>query len=517
MNRNDIPNTWEWVTLDEISNKITDGSHNPPRGIGEGIPMLSAKNIQNNFINFSDVRYISAEDYELENSRTNLMPDDVLLTTVGTIGRVALVPKENSNFLLQRSVTVIKPLIYPKYLLYYFLSSDFQKTLIDHSSGTAQKGIYLNILKTLKIPLAPSEEQLRIVKRIEDLLNEINESKKTIIETLKNVDLYLDKTIFNAFKGSLVLDEEALRNLPENWKWVTLNDIGLIVSGGTPSTKKVEFWGEEVPWITPSDLSKYEEKYISKGKRGITKDGLKNSSATIIPSGSILFSSRAPIGYVAIAKNDLATNQGFKNIVPNKGMNNSYIYYYLKSIKEYANSIASGTTFLELSATKFKQIPFPLAPFEDQNMIVDEIELAVSHRNMLKNELHQKLAYTKQLTDKLLQSAYQGKLSKQLSSDTPLEELLKNIKIKKIDFDKNQKIIQKKKKSSANATKIIEVDVYDFLVSNYRNKLFSYSDLYNNLNLSREILLRQFEILEKNKSVTEIFDTISGTVKYKLS
>jgi type I restriction enzyme S subunit len=103
--------------------------------------------------------------------------------------------------------------------------------------------------------------------------------------------------------------------------------------------------------------------------------GLEYSSAYLLPANSVVFSSRAPIGYVAITKNELATNQGFKNLIlPSELVNPKYVYYYLKTVKELAENMASGTTFLELSATKFRQIPFPLAPIEEQNSIVEKIE-----------------------------------------------------------------------------------------------------------------------------------------------
>lgn len=162
--------------------------------------------------------------------------------------------------------------------------------------------------------------------------------------------------------------------LPKSWKWVTLDDIGIVVSGGTPSTKEPEFWNGDISWITPADLSSFEDVYISKGQRNISQIGLEYSSAILLPKNSIIFSSRAPIGYVAITQNELATNQGFKNLILPKSINPKYAYYYLKTVKELAETMASGTTFLELSSEKFKKIPFPIAPIEEQNMIVDKIE-----------------------------------------------------------------------------------------------------------------------------------------------
>ncbi len=100
--------------------------------------------------------------------------------------------------------------------------------------------------------------------------------------------------------------------LPERWVWTTIGEIGVVQSGGTPSTRNKEFWEDEISWITPADLSGYKGKYISKGNRSISKLGLDYSSAKLLPKGTILFSSRAPIGYTVIAKNELATIQSFQ-------------------------------------------------------------------------------------------------------------------------------------------------------------------------------------------------------------
>ena len=99
---------------------------------------------------------------------------------------------------------------------------------------------------------------------------------------------------------------DKLSEIPKHWKWVTLDDIGIVVSGGTPSTKEPEFWNGNIPWITPADLSNYDDVYISKGRRNISQVGLDYSSATLLPENSLVFSSRAPIGYVAITKNKIA-------------------------------------------------------------------------------------------------------------------------------------------------------------------------------------------------------------------
>lgn len=140
------------------------------------------------------------------------------------------------------------------------------------------------------------------------------------------------------------------------WKKCKLSDIGNIVGGATPSTKEEEYYGGEIPWLTPKDLSSYHERYITNGERNITEEGLRSCSAQLLPSGSVLFSSRAPIGYVAIAKNPIATNQGFKSVIPNENTDSLFLYYLLKYNKEKIDSMGSGTTFKEVSGATMKNI-----------------------------------------------------------------------------------------------------------------------------------------------------------------
>ncbi|WP_337084894.1 restriction endonuclease subunit S [Elizabethkingia anophelis] len=206
---------------------------------------------------------------------------------------------------------------------------------------------------------------------------------------------------FLAYKNCFVNSNK--ENIPKHWKWVVLDDIGIVVSGGTPSTKKSEYWNGNIPWITPADLSNHEEAFISKGKRNISQEGLDSSSAYLLPENSIVFSSRAPIGYVAITKSKLATNQGFKNLILFSNLiNPKYVYYYLKTVKNLAEEMASGTTFLELSATKFKQIPFPLTSIEEQNRIVERIEELLSELEKANSDLKNAQIKTSLLLKKIL-------------------------------------------------------------------------------------------------------------------
>jgi|WetSurMetagenome_2_1015567.scaffolds.fasta_scaffold45119_2 type I restriction enzyme, S subunit len=226
--------------------------------------------------------------------------------------------------------------------------------------------------------------------------------------------------------------EVSTYKLPEGWVWATVGDIGIVISGGTPSTRNPKFWGDDIPWITPADLSNYNEMYISKGLRCISKEGLDFSSAKLIPRRSILFSSRAPIGYVAIAKNDLTTNQGFKNLVITNSLSSEFVYYYFKTIKALAEKMASGTTFLELSATKFSQIPIPLPPLNEQSRIVSKIEELFSELDHAKKGLEKAKRQLEVFRQSLLKRAFEGKLTNKIIEKGRLPKEWKWIKVSEI-------------------------------------------------------------------------------------
>ena len=142
------------------------------------------------------------------------------------------------------------------------------------------------------------------------------------------------------------------------WKECTLSDLGTVVGGATPSTKdESNYENGNIPWITPKDLSTFTGRYIFSGERNITLKGLNSCSAQMLPKDTVLFSSRAPIGYVAIADKELCTNQGFKSIVPNENTDYLFLYYLLKYNKTNIENMGSGTTFKEVSGNTMRSIP----------------------------------------------------------------------------------------------------------------------------------------------------------------
>lgn len=154
-----------------------------------------------------------------------------------------------------------------------------------------------------------------------------------------------------------------------DWKKVKIGDIGKVVGGGTPSTKIESYYGGSISWITPKDLSNFNSKYIFNGERSITEEGLNNSSAKLLPKGTVLFSSRAPIGYITIAGKDISTNQGFKSVIPNENTTTDFLYYLLIHNTEKIKNQGSGSTFREVSGTVLKNIEVNLPPIEIQKKV----------------------------------------------------------------------------------------------------------------------------------------------------
>ena len=172
------------------------------------------------------------------------------------------------------------------------------------------------------------------------------------------------------------------------WKEVTLGEIGTIVGGATPSTKNTSFYDGNIPWLTPKDLSVNSNKYILRGERNITEAGFKSCSCKMLPKGSVLFSSRAPIGYVAITANDMCTNQGFKSVIPNEETDSEFLYYLLKYNKDNIASQGSGTTFAEVSGKTMKEIEVMVPKETDDQRRIASILSSLDRKIELNNKIN---------------------------------------------------------------------------------------------------------------------------------
>lgn len=230
-------------------------------------------------------------------------------------------------------------------------------------------------------------------------------------------------------------NEEIPFDIPGTWKWVRICEIGLIVGGGTPSTIEKHYFTaptEEgsIPWLSPADMRKQESMYISHGRQNLTVDGLKNSSATLMPKGAVIFSSRAPIGYVGIAINPLSTNQGFKSIIPAEGINSEYVYWYLRLRADDIDTRAPGTTFKEISGASFAKEVISLPPYLEQKRIVKKVEEVMKQLDELESKKKERDEIRTRLARSAMQSLGRGEprivfeeLSELIKTPTDIKEL----------------------------------------------------------------------------------------------
>ncbi len=180
------------------------------------------------------------------------------------------------------------------------------------------------------------------------------------------------------------------------WKNCTISDLGNIIGGATPSTKNPAYYdGGEIPWITPKDLAGFQGRFISHGERNITEAGLRSCSAQMLPAHTILFSSRAPIGYIAIAANSVCTNQGFKSVIPNDNTDYLFLYYLMKYYKHVIEGMGSGTTFKEVSAATMREIKVRVPKEKrDQHRIaafLSTLDDKIENNNQINKNLFQQL------------------------------------------------------------------------------------------------------------------------------
>lgn len=359
-------NKWKEYKVSEMINIIGGGT--PKTKFSEywdgDIPWLSVKDFNTDLRKVYDTEKCITQK-GLENSSTKLLDEgDIIISARGTVGALAQLGKtmafNQSCYGLRAKEITTNDFVY--YLLKNMIGNIQQNT-----HGSVFDTITRDTFDILKANLPPIQEQKAIAHILSTLDDKI-EVNNQINKTLENMAQAIFKQWFVDFEfpnedgepykssgGEMV--ESELGMIPKGWKVGTLNDIGEIIGGGTPSKSKEHYFAENgIPWITPKDLSNNKNKFIDKGALDISEEGLKNSSAKLMPEGSVLFSSRAPIGYIAIAKNQLTTNQGFRSIVPEELYGSEFVYQLLVSNLEKIESRASGSTFKEISGGELKKI-----------------------------------------------------------------------------------------------------------------------------------------------------------------
>ena len=295
-------------------------------------------------LNLSELKSVDAPNSD----KYILKPNDIVFArTGGSTGRNYFYDGSDgvfvyAGFLIKFSIDPEK--VNPKYVKYYCRSKQYNDWVQSFNTGSTRGNINAQTFGNMEIPLPERKQQDYLVSILEPIDEKIRNNKQ--------VNDNLEQQAHSYFQ-ELFVD-----NASPEWTTGTISDLGTVVGGSTPSKAKPEYYTESgIAWITPKDLSINKSKFVSHGENDITELGLKNSSAAIMPEGTVLFSSRAPIGYIAIAAGEVTTNQGFKSVVPKPEIGTPFVYFFLKNTLPVIEGMASGSTFKEISGSTMKNVP----------------------------------------------------------------------------------------------------------------------------------------------------------------
>lgn len=351
---------WERKTINEVCN-VGDGAHASIKRKPYGFQYLTSKNFKLDGLDLSKVDYISEVDFQKhfkEDSKAITKPkaEDVLLSIIGSLGAPYLV-KEDDLFGLSSSVSILRPkteTIEPKFLYYWIKSNEFQSSINNIKSGVAQSFLSLGMIKSLPVVYPTSLPTQRKIASILSAYDDLIENN------LKRIKL-LEEKAFLRYKG--IVRSEKMEEF-------YIEEVCETLGGGTPATGDRRFWDEgEILWFSPTDLTKHNSIVLLDSIKKITDLGLQKSSAKLVPPKTILMTSRASIGYLGLINKPASTNQGFINIIPFNENHRAFMFFDLKNRKEEIIGNANGSTFLEISKGKFRQMKIKLP--KDEKVLAD--------------------------------------------------------------------------------------------------------------------------------------------------
>ena len=391
---------WATLTIDDIKAPDDRSIAIGPFGsrmkadtyVESGVPVIRGNNISDTRALVGEFVFVSDETAD-ELRACNVYAGDLVFPHRGAIGQVAIVPSDGvERYMLSTSLmklTCDKRRIDPRYVFYFFRSETGRHALLRNAStvGTPGIGQPLASLRSISLPIPPLSEQ-RAIARILGALDDKIELNRRMNETLDMMaralfkswfvdfdpvcakmegrDPGLTQTLFNVFPARLVDSE--LGEIPVGWHVKAVGEVADIVGGSTPSTTQPMYWNDgRHAWATPRDLSNLGVPVLLDTERRITDAGLAQISSRLLPAGTVLLSSRAPIGYLAITEVPVAINQGFIAMLPRNGVSNLFLLYWAQATQDEIVSRANGSTFLEISKSNFKPIPVVAPPVTVMN------------------------------------------------------------------------------------------------------------------------------------------------------
>jgi len=446
--RNDLPEGWIRIALQDVVSRIADGSHNPPKKQATGIPMLSARNIENGRIKFEDYRLISPREFESESKRTHIEPGDVLLTIVGSIGRSAVVPQRCEPFALQRSVAVLKPVAIDPGLLMYELRAPFCQSFFEQEgAGTAQKGIYLGKLATLPVLLPPQAEQKRIIAKIEGLTARVEASLARLAKVPAILKRFRQSVLAAACSGRLTAawreshpDVEPASNLlsrirveceredtselkldkqeiPDTWAWSRFGFLMGELRNGISTKPNIDPPGTKILRISsvrPGAVSFSDVRYLPKARDLISAHRLRNDDLLFTRyNGSLDLLGVCGMVRVLPEEPLLYPDKLMRVRFDHAYVLPAFIEIFFQSpeardrVTEKSKSSAGQQG---VSGADIKAQHVALPPIEEQREIVRRVEALFKLADAIEKRVAMATVRTEKLTQSILAKAFRGEL-----------------------------------------------------------------------------------------------------------
>jgi type I restriction enzyme S subunit len=464
-----LPKGWVRLSLEDASQKVTDGSHCTPKYVAEGYPFITISNLKGDGIDFSSANLISEEDYKKAKDNCNPYLGDILFSKDGTVGKVIEI-NYGKPFIVLSSLAIIRPFksfTISAYLKYLLQSREVLDQATKLKTGTALTRIILRNLKSVQIPIPPLAEQHRIVAKIEELFTKLDAGLEALKKIKAQLKRYRQAVLKHAFEGKLteewrqahrgelepasvlldrikqerhktakakhkalpLLDTSDLPELADGWAWTKVGEISDVVSGQTP--KEISNYGSsgEVPYFRVGDMNKSgNEKYMFHSKIGLGLADIKRLGLRVQPIGTVIFPKRG--GAIATNKKRIlaepsAYDLNIMGIHPLIVLH-MFLYYWMFSID--LAGLSDGSNVPQINHTDIEPLAFPLPPLLEQHRIVEEIERRFSVADQIEKTVDHSLKQAERLRQSILKRAFEGKLIPQDPSDEPAEKLLERIR-----------------------------------------------------------------------------------------
>ncbi|WP_085987277.1 restriction endonuclease subunit S [Pseudomonas alabamensis] len=471
---------WQITSTSEACGLVQSGG-TPKAGFvaSAGIPFLKVYNIVDQNIRFEyKPQFVTQEVHEGELRKSKIRPGDVLMNIVGPpLGKVAIVPDTYPEWNANQALTIFRPsaAVSTDWLYYFLCGGSSVQSVINETRGSAgQVNISLSQCRSFEIPLPPPAEQQRIVAKIDSITGKARRARDNLDHVPRLVEKYKQAILAAAFRGDLTREwraanhtletaaqivdridppvqsrggREATTNIvpgiaglsvndpgtkaPEGWSWIGLRRIARQETGHTPSRSKSAYWNGGIPWIGIRDAGSHHGQVIHDTIQTISDEGLANSSARLLPAGTVCLSRTASVGYVTVMGRPMATSQDFATWTCTEALLPAYLMYALIAEGEHIREFGEGSTHTTIYFPEIRALHICLAPLEEQREIVRRVESSFAWIERLAAEATSARKLIDHLDQAVLAKALRGELVPQDPTDEPVSAVLDRIRMER--------------------------------------------------------------------------------------